>query len=56
VRKLKGLEGVVGFTSVHWHMAEKGEPPEKPPASKRSEKETPRGFRQYCSTVLGPLR
>jgi putative glutathione S-transferase len=24
VRKLKGLEDFIGFTSVHWHMAEKG--------------------------------
>lgn len=24
VRRLKGLEGLVGMTSVHWHMAEKG--------------------------------
>ncbi|OJJ51159.1 hypothetical protein ASPZODRAFT_12000 [Penicilliopsis zonata CBS 506.65] len=24
VRKLKGLEDIVSFTSVHWHMAEKG--------------------------------
>lgn len=24
VRKLKGLEGIVGFTSVHWEMLEKG--------------------------------
>ncbi|KAF2645587.1 glutathione S-transferase Gst3 [Massarina eburnea CBS 473.64] len=24
VRRLKGLEGIVGFTSVHWHMGEKG--------------------------------
>jgi len=24
VRKLKGLENIIGFTSVHWHMAEKG--------------------------------
>jgi putative glutathione S-transferase len=25
VRKLKGLEEIVPFTSVHWHMGEKGE-------------------------------
>jgi glutathionyl-hydroquinone reductase len=24
VRTLKGLEDIVGFTSVHWHMGEKG--------------------------------
>jgi glutathionyl-hydroquinone reductase len=24
VRKLKGLEEIIPFTSVHWHMAEKG--------------------------------
>lgn len=24
VRKLKGLEDFIGFTSVHWHMADKG--------------------------------
>jgi len=24
VRKLKGLEDIIPFTSVHWHMAEKG--------------------------------
>jgi glutathionyl-hydroquinone reductase len=24
VRKLKGLEEIVPFTSVHWHMGEKG--------------------------------
>ncbi|KAK5094558.1 S-glutathionyl-(chloro)hydroquinone reductase [Exophiala xenobiotica] len=24
VRKLKGLEDIIGFTSVHWHMLEKG--------------------------------
>ncbi|KAF2703599.1 glutathione S-transferase Gst3 [Pleomassaria siparia CBS 279.74] len=24
VRKLKGLEGIIGFTNVHWHMSEKG--------------------------------
>ncbi|KIW60271.1 hypothetical protein PV05_00501 [Exophiala xenobiotica] len=24
VRRLKGLENIIGFTSVHWHMAEKG--------------------------------
>ncbi|KIW21237.1 hypothetical protein PV08_01817 [Exophiala spinifera] len=24
VRKLKGLEDIIGFTSVHWHMGEKG--------------------------------
>lgn len=25
VRKLKGLEEIIPFTSVHWHMGEKGE-------------------------------
>jgi glutathionyl-hydroquinone reductase len=25
VRKLKGLEDIVGFTSVHWHMGAQGE-------------------------------
>jgi len=24
VRKLKGLEHIIPFTSVHWHMLEKG--------------------------------
>lgn len=24
MRKLKGLEDIVPFTSVHWHMGEKG--------------------------------
>ncbi|ORY02051.1 glutathione S-transferase omega-like 2 [Clohesyomyces aquaticus] len=24
VRRLKGLEGIIGFTSVHWHMGEQG--------------------------------
>jgi glutathionyl-hydroquinone reductase len=24
VRQLKGLEDIIGFTSVHWHMGEKG--------------------------------
>ncbi|CAI6342085.1 unnamed protein product [Periconia digitata] len=24
VRRLKGLEGIIGFTSVHWHMGKKG--------------------------------
>ncbi|KAK7510871.1 glutathione S-transferase [Phyllosticta citriasiana] len=24
VRKLKGLEDIIGYTSVHWHMGEKG--------------------------------
>jgi glutathionyl-hydroquinone reductase len=23
-RKLKGLEDIISFTSVHWHMQEKG--------------------------------
>jgi len=25
VRKLKGLEDIIGFTSVHWHMGAQGE-------------------------------
>jgi putative glutathione S-transferase len=32
VRKLKGLENIIGFTSVHWHMAEKGKPHSSSPA------------------------
>jgi putative glutathione S-transferase len=26
VRKLKGLEDIVPFTAVHWHMGENGKP------------------------------